>query len=131
MQTLLDSVVSRLRKRLKTPTGFVSIALLVQVFGLKIQAVDFGRPSLHGKVIRICATAPRETQAYQIARACCAYALIKMKLIRYVSPHDLCVALCGVSAGDEQVTILVEPPPTEVQLAQVHELFGAKRQRRG
>jgi len=130
MQTVLDSVCSRLRKRLEVPSGDISVALVLETFKLRVEALDFGRPSLQGNRIRICGTAPPETQAYQLARAAFAYALIEMKLIRFVSPHDVAVALCGVSSGDEQVQLAraEEPPAVELRVADVHWLFeGGKK----
>lgn len=79
---------------------------------LELEPISFGRSGLYGDRVHYNDAAPRALQDYQIARGACAFALLQMGLIRDVSPHDLAVALCGVSSSDGQVS--AEPVLTPV-----------------
>jgi hypothetical protein len=97
---------------------------LASFLGLKLRPVSFGRCGLFGQEIAHSDTVPWSMQQYQIARSGCAYALLRMGWLRYVSPHDLAVALFGVSSADTQASDDAQA------LAPVTYIGAAKRLRR-
>lgn len=81
-------------------TAPVSPDALAHWLQLELAPASSGRYGLLGLRAVYDDTAPRSVQQYQIARAGCARALFCMGLLRDVTPHELAVELCGVSASD-------------------------------
>lgn len=97
--TSVDAISEALRGGLSVaPQALVSPFALACALRLRLRPTCCGRPGLYGSSIVYNEAQPAAAQAYQVARAACAFALRAMGAIEEVSPHDLAVALCGVVA---------------------------------
>lgn len=101
VHAICDALLRKMGHAVSTP---VSPDALARWLRLELEPISFGRNRLTGNRIHYNDCAPPAAQAYHIARGACAFALIQMGLIRDLSPHDLALALCGVSSLDTQAT---------------------------
>lgn len=105
-------------------TGPVSPDALAHWLQLELSPASSGRYGLLGTRAVYDDTAPRCVQQYQIARAACTRALYCMGLLRDVTPHDLAVELCGVTASDPRARKPIR------EYAPVHHIGLARERRR-
>jgi hypothetical protein len=95
----VDTISDALRGGMKlSPGALVSPFALARALRLRLCPTCCERPGLYGDRIVYNEARPQRVQAYQVARAACAYALLAMGLIDELTPHELAVALCGVDS---------------------------------
>jgi hypothetical protein len=96
----LDHVIAVIRDRLGVADGrAISPRALAAALDLHLVSIAHVRTAVHGDELWFDDAAPEQMQLYLIARAASAHALRLERQLRDHSPHDVAVALCGVSCG--------------------------------
>lgn len=107
----LDHVVEVLRCKVGVAHGHVPPRALARALNLELVPRANDRTRVVGDELRFDDTQPMQMQLYLIARAASAHALKRDGLLREHSPHDVAVALCGVSCALAVVPERPRVPP--------------------